>query len=100
MSGWTYIQRTGELVHDGMVHCTGYSGHGEGKNNPAMQAVRDVGPIPCGRWSIEGPPIDTAVHGPFVLHLEPEPGTDTFGRSGFLIHGDSREHPGEASHGC
>jgi hypothetical protein len=35
-----------------------------------------------------------------VLRLEPEPDTDTFGRAGFLMHGDSGAHPGEASEGC
>jgi hypothetical protein len=34
------------------------------------------------------------------MALTPEPGTDTLGRDGFLIHGDSVENPGTASHGC
>ena len=39
-------------------------------------------------------------HGPFVLRLTPAPTNEMFGRDGFLIHGDSIEHPGSASHGC
>jgi len=35
-----------------------------------------------------------------VLKLNPAPSTDTHGRGGFLMHGDSKEHPGSASHGC
>ncbi|HZC21755.1 MAG TPA: tlde1 domain-containing protein [Candidatus Binatia bacterium] len=97
---WSYAQRSGELQHDGKPVATGYSGAGAGKNNPALQNVPNVGPIPQGDWTIAGPPLDTADHGPYVLKLNPEDGTETFGRSGFLMHGDSREHPGNASHGC
>lgn len=82
---------------------TGYSGMdiptAMGKNNPAMQDVPDVGPIPEGLWKI-GSAFDSQIHGPVCMRLTPAHGTDTFGRSGFLIHGDSFEHPGEASEGC
>jgi hypothetical protein len=98
---WTYKQSTGELMDgSGTRVAIGYSGHLQGKNNPALQDQHDVGPIPQGHWSIQGPPMNTATHGPFVLRLEPEDGTNTFGRSGFLIHGDSVVHPGMASLGC
>lgn len=97
---WTYAQKTGDLLQDGRLVATGYSGFDDGKNNPAMQAVPDVGPIPQGDWTIEGPPINTAEHGPFVLTLAPTPGTNTFGRSGFLMHGDAIHAPGSASKGC
>ena len=97
---WTYTQKTGELQQDGKHIATGYSGAGVGKNNPAMENVQDVGPIPHGNWTIVGPPADTPDHGPYVLRLQPNADTDTFGRSGFLMHGDSKESPGCASHGC
>ena len=97
---WTYAQKTGNLLQDGQVVATGYSGFDDGKNNPAMQAVPDVGPIPQGDWIISGPPVNTAEHGPFVLTLSPAAGTNTFGRSGFLMHGDSIAAPGTASKGC
>lgn len=77
----------------------GYSGRGEGKNNPKMQAVPEVGPIPQGRYRI-GPMFDSDTHGPHCMRLTPESGTETFGRCGFLIHGDSIIHPGFASGGC
>lgn len=96
---WTYSQATGAISRGGMTLGTGYSGHGEGRNNPAMEAVHDVGPIPHGRYSILSP-RDTDTHGPYVLPLVPEEGTDTHGRAGFLIHGDSVKAPGTASHGC
>jgi hypothetical protein len=34
------------------------------------------------------------------MSLTSPPGTQVFGRTDFLIHGDSRAHPGEASAGC
>ena len=97
---WTYSQKTGELHQDGKHISTGYSGASDGKNNPAKQNVHNVGPIPAGDWTITGPPISTTDHGPYVLRLQPGQETETFGRSGFLMHGDSKEHPGTASQGC
>jgi hypothetical protein len=97
---WTYIQETGELQQDGKPVATGYSGAGRGKNNPDLQDVHNVGPIPQGDWTISGPPISTAEHGPYVLRLSPATETETFGRSGFLMHGDSKAAPGTASQGC
>jgi len=97
---WTYAQKTGVLQRNGQLVGTGYSGFDNGKNNPDMQAVPDVGPIPRGDWTIVGPPFNTAEHGPFVLRLDPSPATNTFGRDGFLMHGDSIQAPGTASKGC
>lgn len=97
---WTYAQKTGELQQDGEHVATGYSGAAEARNNPEMQNIPNLGPIPRGDWTISGPPIDTRDHGPYVLRLQPEPETETHGRVGFLMHGDSKAHPGTASHGC
>jgi Protein of unknown function (DUF2778) len=102
---WTYVQKTGELLRDGNHRAFGYSGYNDpangqlGKNNPALQNMHDVGPIPVGQYDI-GSPTDTVTHGPFVLPLTPHPTNQMFGRSGFLIHGDSVVEPGTASRGC
>lgn len=96
---WTYNQSNGTFSKDGEEVGQGYSGFGDGKNNPDMQNIHDIGPIPQGFYEI-GPPQDTSTHGPHVMALTPADGADTFGRDGFLIHGDSIEHPGAASHGC
>jgi len=97
---WTYEQRTGRLTSPaGDVVATGYSGAGDGKNDPAAQAEHNVGPIPAGTYTI-GPPKDTLTHGPFVLPLSPSADNEMFGRAGFLIHGDSVTEPGTASEGC
>src|SRR5277367_6929293 len=96
---YTYSQSTGILARNGVTVGEGYSGHGAGRNNPAMQAVPDVGPIPQGQYSI-GPPFDTppSAHGPHVMRLTPVAGNNMFGRDGFLMHGDNPEH--DASEGC
>ena len=70
---WTYAQKTGALLRNGQAAGTGYSGFDNGKNNPAMQAVSNVGPIPQGSWTIVGPPFNSPDHGPYVLRLEPAP---------------------------
>ena len=93
---FTYKQTNGLLDHDGVAVGMGYSGHAEGRNNPAMQAVHNVGPIPQGLYAI-GPPHDTPTHGPHVMPLTPV-GHDALGRSGFLMHGDNVKH--DASLGC
>lgn len=95
---WIWDQSAGELRRAGKVW-RGYSGAARGLNNPALQAARGVGPIPQGRWTIAGR-HDSPNTGPCTLTLCPDPGTATFGRSAFRIHGDSLAHPGTASHGC
>lgn len=95
---WKYRQSTGEFWLDGKLLGVGYSGHGEGKNNPELEAVRAVGPIPRGRWRVAGWK-DSPNTGPLSILLEPV-GHDAHGRTLFRIHGDSVSAPGTASHGC
>lgn len=96
---WTFSDSTGELAHDGKVWGKGYAGLGADKNVPADEAVEGQGPIPEGGWTI-GPAHNDPTLGQHVMKLDPKPGTETFGRTGFYIHGDSLAHPGQASHGC
>jgi hypothetical protein len=96
---WRYAQSTGILTHDEQSVACGYSGCGDAKNRPECQAIKCEGPIPQGVWAIVAV-FDSSTHGPFCLRLAPKPSTDTFGRDGFLIHGDSVKFPGEASQGC
>jgi hypothetical protein len=99
---WTYSQSTG-AVQDASGKCvaTGYSGYGAGVNDPDLQNVVDIGPIPRGLWSIGAPRSDEHL-GPFCMPSIPHADTSTFGRDGFFIHGDEIGHVGEhlASHGC
>ena len=98
---WRYEQKTGILSDPNgeMVAC-GYSGNGEGLNNPEMQAVKDHGPIPRGSWVVGSFFDDPGGKGPVVAHLTPVAGTETFGRSGFMIHGDNEAMNHTASEGC
>lgn len=107
---WFFDQRTGltdentqGLVSDTVVHAYGYSGSAAGKNNPEMETVQNVGPCPRGIYTM-GAPLTTVLHGPYAIPLTPDAATETYlhqlGRFGFMIHGDSIEHPGFASDGC
>ena len=77
---------------------TAYSGTGAGRNNPEMQNVPNVGPIPAGVYTVERPSYTHPVEGPVVFNLTPLLGTQVFGRTGFHIHGNNTEN--DASHGC
>ncbi|MFZ5503511.1 MAG: tlde1 domain-containing protein [Pseudomonadota bacterium] len=101
-------QSTGQVTRvdangNSTVLGTGYSGHGEGVNNPDMQNVEGVGPIPQGRYEI-GPQQDNitgeGTRLPGSMRLTPLEGTDTFGRDGFIIHGDNARGDQSASKGC
>lgn len=97
---WRYSQRSGHMyAPDGSNAGKGYSGAGNFKNDPVMEAIHNSGPIPRGLYHI-GKPQNTVTHGPFVLPLTPDPGNTMYGRYAFLIHGDSVLAPGTASEGC
>lgn len=97
--GWTYKQKTGELQYNGFNIAVGYSGAGDGKDNPDMQEVRMVGPIPRGQWVIHRAD-NLGTMGKVVMQLTPATPEQTCYRSGFFIHGDKVGEPGAASHGC
>jgi hypothetical protein len=97
--GWAYQQSTGRLTRNGVLIGVGYAGFGEGQNNPALQHVRDVGPLPCGVWRILPPQDPVRQLGPLAMPLEPMSG-EMFGRDDFLIHGDSTARNRTASTGC
>ena len=97
---WLYRIGKGHLFHDGALIGKGYSGQPPYVNDATACSIKNVGPIPPGAWSFTGAPYDSPTLGPFVLALEAKPGTNTFGRSAFRCHGDSKTAPGTASHGC
>jgi hypothetical protein len=98
---WVYEIITGNLYRGGVeLIGKGYSGHPPYVNKPEAQALEDRGPIPEGIWHI-GEPFDSPNHGPFCLPLTPIDPKATFGRSGFLMHGDKKDAVGkQASKGC
>jgi len=98
MTDIVYHQRSGELDINGTtVANPGYAGAPACRNNPAMEHVRNCGPLPRGTYTMEdaGRYITRA-----AIRLRPSPENEMYGRSGFLIHGDSRNNPGTASKGC
>ena len=97
---WTYSQSSGKLLLNGTLVATGYSGHDDGLNNPVLQNEAQIGPIPQGVYTIGPVTANHPGKGPVVMELHPKLGTQVFGRSGFLIHGDNSELDHTASHGC
>lgn len=96
---WQYSQKTGKLTLNGESVGSGYSGRkGASRNNPAMEMIKNKGPIPRGQYRI-GAARKHPAKGPITMSLTPV-GHLAHGRSAFLIHGDSTKHPGDASEGC
>jgi hypothetical protein len=96
---WTYEQSTGRLLHDAREVWKGYSGHNDGLNNPAMQDVKDIGPLPQGLYTI-GMPYAHEHLGPVCMNLEPDRHNLMFGRGDFRIHADNVHNNFSASEGC
>jgi len=103
-----YSQTSGQMTQDdGTLVATGFSGNNsrpgvnptgiQGYNNPEMQSVHKIGPLPQGTYSV----------GKWGYH--PELGNDsapltqtsgeTYGRDGFYIHGPG-EDVANSSEGC
>ena len=90
---WIWSQSGGTLIntnYPGIVVGTGYAGHGNGVNNPALQGSPGIGPLPQGGYTIQ--PQQTNVTGtgvvlPGSMRLRPDPTNNMLNRAGFLIHG-------------
>lgn len=102
---WKWDQSEGKLYHNGKFVSAGYSGKGRGKNNPAMQGVAGIGPLPAGQYKLTQI-YDSANVGPRTIRLEPidsnfgDDRHEGTGRGAFRVHGDSIKAPGTASKGC
>lgn len=101
---WIYEDRIGRLrtadSNGSKIEGMGlYSGFAQGKNDPLAEHLPGIGPIPQGFYLIGAVEEDETRHGPVAIHLVPVAG-QIYGRSGFMVHGDSRSAPGAASHGC
>jgi hypothetical protein len=77
---YTYMQCSGNLYDpEGGGIAAGSSGKDigilKGRNNPAMQSVPYVGPIPVGLWRIGAWRPDKPIMGPHVRELLPDPVT-------------------------
>lgn len=94
---WSYEAATGRLFYRGSLVHVGYSGHAEGVNNPQLETVPMVGPIPRGTWAMGKPFLHPRL-GPVSIPLTRI--RPPIQRSGFLIHGDNRALDRSASNGC
>jgi len=94
----SYSQYWGIILRDNMPVGAAYSGHGQGLNNPNLETVHSIGPIPKGHWRIVRWYDDPHL-GPCVAELEPF-GHDAHGRTAFRIHGDNPSLNHTASDGC
>jgi len=106
---WIYQQSTGNWSHvDDQTGATtnvgsGYAGAGAGLNNPDMQNIPNVGPLPQGGYTI-GPQQNNVTNNgtqlPASMILTPDLGNNMYGRGGFLFHGDNPAQNQTASSGC
>lgn len=96
--GFLYEQSSGQFaIVNGDFECpldTGAAGREDGLNNPQMERVRGIGPLPRGQYLMR-----VVAHSRFAapaiqLTFAPETRMETYGRSGFYIHG------GTKSEGC
>jgi hypothetical protein len=95
-----FQQSTGNSSRNGRFIVKGYAGKGPGKFNPNMEGTPDVGPLPRAEYVITWHPFHHPHTGGCSIRLQLDPKNNMFDRSGFLIHGDSVKHPGQASNGC
>ena len=103
MPDWLYHQSTGDIYYlNGVIAPveTAYSGYGSCKNNPDMQGIKSLGPIPIGDYQVGDV---TTIHNGSIknaIPLVPFASNHMFGRDGFFMHGDGTVEPGKASEGC
>lgn len=103
---WTYEQKTGKLFDPkGALVGTGYAGgnagaNPEGVNNPDLQNVHNVGPLPEGLYTMLS--ARDSIHvGKYAIPLVPNPNNEMFGRYAFFMHGDKIDGSFQkASDGC
>ena len=97
---YTFQQSTGRFTDAaGSLIADAYSGHGPGVNNPSMENVPKIGPLPRGLYTI-GPAENHPHLGPIAMPLTADPGSQSFGRCGFFLHGDNGQGNRSASEGC
>lgn len=106
---WTFNIKAGKVFHNGEFFSSGWSGHNvrggvQGRNNPATQAVKDIGPLPVGKYKV-GTAYDSPKTGPLTIPLTPDPSNEMYDRDGFRIHGwqigtDPNDPFNPSSDGC
>ena len=88
-----------EEVSIGLYSGGGSQGLSQYRNNPTVDHIENLGPLPAGVYTI-GQPENLEVLGVIVFKLTPDLTNDMHGRSGFYVHGDNRWMNYTASDGC
>jgi hypothetical protein len=103
---WKFEQVSGKLFDpNGVLAGLGYAGGDTGKrldgvNNPALQSIKDVGPLPCGLYTFQTPILESHL-GKFAIPLIPDSTNIMYNRGNFFVHGDLISgSPHSASEGC
>jgi len=101
---WLFEITTGDFYSpQGQFVSRGYAGgnlgkNPEGKDNPADEGLKNIGPLPEGFYTF-GTPVEHSQLGAFAIPLIPDASNNMLGRGGFYLHGDT-PIPGNASEGC
>lgn len=100
---WVYDRLAKKLKRNvappyAVIYSGCYCGHGTGLNNPEMERVSCVGPLPAGLYNMLSI-VDSPHTGKATIILEQSSGL-SYGRSGFRIHGDNGKGDFSASEGC
>lgn len=98
---WVYnVNKRTFYLNENLQFKAKYAGAPGYKNDTQYECIANKGPLPRGKYRIVGQPFKHPTAGKFTLRLQPYASNNMCGRAGFLIHGDSDKHPGEASNGC
>lgn len=101
MKGFIYVQLSGELFAVNgdftMPLGAGYAGALHGLNNPELDGVRNIGPLPEGEYRMRVYPHPRFAE-PAIKLVQVK--GETHERSGFWIHGDNAKADRSASSGC
>jgi Protein of unknown function (DUF2778) len=101
---WTFESSTGKWFNPaGQFVVKGYAGgncgkNPEGINNPSMQNVHNIGPLPEGMYTLGKLLLESHL-GKYAIELLPDADNQMFGRADFYCHGDT-DPAGRASEGC
>lgn len=98
--GWVYkVSSKGFYLNGTLQFSARYSGRPGYKDDSANECVSGRGPLPRGNYTISEPFYHHKTRA-WTMRLTPSMSNNMCGRDGFMIHGDSAKHPGEASDGC
>ena len=77
----------------------GYSGANLCINDPSLSRIHDMGCIPAGFYTFQGP-LDDPEMGQHIWRLVPDSANQMFERADFYNHGDNKKCNHSASKGC